>query len=290
MKYYMTMIGLDFYGTHFFRSPGTAIRDMYYGELKNGTYDELEIREATNVDLSSNKSNWEADTRAIFKFIEDLEGGNIANNGLEIVSFQIKRRRPNELDGYTLATIPFENNKKIEYIDYTQPNGELIYSIVPLAENKLDGKSVEVLTHSDFTGFFLVDKDTNNVLSFDKAIGSIGEVETSLQQGRTVIETLTRYPSAFYTERNFHEFSLSTVIVPEEFSRSGFEYEKILDNFIYNHKPFLVKSSDGRIFVCDVHSPKESTPQNTWQGYDYKVLTLSFMEIGDYDSYMKGEL
>lgn len=286
----MTMIGLDFYGTHFFRSPGTALRDMYYGELKNGVYDELEIREATNVDIGPTKSNWEADTRAIFKFIEDLEGGNIANNGLEIVSFQIRRRRPNELDGYTLATIPFENNKKIEYIDYTQPNGELIYSIVPLAENALDGKEVSTQTESDFVGWFLVDRDTNNVLAMDKSLDSPGEVDTELQQGRTVIETLTRYPSAFYTERNFHEFTLSTVIYPEEFSRSGFEYEKILNNFIYNHKPVLVKSSDGRVFICDVHSPKESSPQNTWEGYDYKVITLSFMEVGSYDSYMKGEL
>ncbi|WP_211749703.1 hypothetical protein [Paenibacillus sp. Marseille-Q4541] len=286
----MTMIGLDFYGTHFFRSPGTAIRDMYYGELKNGTYDELEIREATNVNTDSNKSNWEADTRAIFKFIEDLEGGNIANNGLEIVSFQIKRRRLNELDGYTLATIPFENNKKIEYIDYTQPNGELIYSIVPLAENALDGKSVEIQTESMFVGWWIVDKETNNILPMDKSIGSMGDVETSLQQGRTVIETLTRYPTVFYSEKNYHEFSLSTVITPEEFNLSGLEYEKILNDFIYSHKPCLVKSSDGRLFICDVHYPKESTPQNTWKDYDYKTITFDFTEIGGYDEYMRGEL
>lgn len=56
----------------------------------------------------------------------------------------IKRRRADELTTYTLATVPFQNNVKIEYIDHTQPNTDLIYSIVPLAENMLDGKAVEV--------------------------------------------------------------------------------------------------------------------------------------------------
>lgn len=288
----MAIMGYDFYGIHFFRSPGGALKNTYYGELKNGVYDELEIREATDASVStgSEKGQWEVDTRAIFKFNGDLEGGNINNNGLKIVSFMIKRRRADELTSYTLATVPFQNNVKIEYIDYTQPNTDLIYSIVPLAENMLDGKSVEVQVKSDFVGWWVVDKDTNQILGFDKAIGSIDEVETQLNQGRTIIETLSKYPSVYYSDKNYETFSLSTVIIPEEFSRSGLDYQKILQNFINNHKPFLVKSSDGRMFVCDISNPRSSTPMNTWTGHDYTVITFDFMEIGTYEDYIRGAI
>ncbi|OZB98010.1 hypothetical protein [Paenibacillus sp. XY044] len=286
----MAIMGYDFYGTHFFRSPGSAVKDIFYGELKNGVYDELEIREATDstVSTTKEKEDWQIDTRAIFKFMGDLEGGNINNNGLKIVSFMIKRRKANELNSYTLATVPFQNNVKIEYTDYTQPNTDLIYSIVPLAENMLDGKAVEVQAKSDFVGWWVVDKDTNNVLGFDQAIDKIGEVETQLNQGRTVIETLSKYPSVFYSEKNYESFSLSTVLIPEDFSRSGLDYEEVLNNFIYNHKPFLVKSDDGRVFVCDISNPRATSPQNTWGDYDYKTIIFDFMEIGNYEDYVKG--
>lgn len=282
------MIGLDYYGAQFFRSPGSVMKDIFYVELKNGIYDELEVREATNIDKSSVKSDWNADTRAIFKFVDDLEGGNIQNSGLKIVSFQIRRRNTNELNGYTLATIPFQNNVQLEYTDYTQSNGDLIYSIVPLAENALDGKAMSVGVKSDFVGWFLVDQENSEIVAFDKSIGSIGSVDTQLNQGRTVIETLSRYPSVFYSEKNYSSFSLSTVLIPEEFQRSGQLYEDFLSKFVYNHKPFLIKSGDGRVFIADISNPKASAPQNTWNGYDYVQVTIDAVEVASYSDYMNG--
>ncbi|MFI2856781.1 hypothetical protein ACH6EH_06540 [Paenibacillus sp. JSM ZJ436] len=289
----MAIMGYDFYGTHFFKSPGGVMKDIFYGELKNGIYDELEVRASASDDVptdSAKSDGWNIDTRAIFKFLGDLEGGNINNSGLKIVSFMIKRRNANELESHTLATVPFQNNVKIEYIDYTQPNTDLIYSIVPLAENKLDGKSVDIACKSDFVGYFVVDKDTNEVLAFDKAIGSIDDVETQLNQGRTVIETLSKYPSVYYSDKSYETFSLSTVIIPDESSRSGIEYQKILNKFIHSHKPFLIKSDNGRVFVGDISNPRTRAPMNTWDGYDYLQLTIDVTEIGDYRSYMNGTI
>ncbi|KAA9007395.1 hypothetical protein F4V43_02590 [Paenibacillus spiritus] len=287
----MTVIGLDFYGTQFFRSPGSVLKNISYVEMKNCIVDEFSIRENTeNVNTSPDKDEWDIDTKAIFQFLGDLEGGNIQNSGLKIVSFQIRRRKANELNGYTLDTVKFINGETIEYTDYTQSNEEYIYSIVPLAENALDGKSISIKTSSDFTGFWLIDKTNNISLPFDKSIGDVGDIETSLNQGRTVIETLSKYPSIFYSEGEFHEFELETVIIPSEFERSGIKYEEFINSIIKEHRPFLIKSSNGKMFVCDVHSPTFSTPKNTWKGYDYGVLKISCTEIGGYDEYMRGEI
>lgn len=284
----MTMIGFDFYGTHFFRSPGSAVRNINYAELKNGIYDEVEIREATNVLKDPSKSEWQPDTAAIFKFMNDLEGGNITNSGLKIVSFQIRRRKSNELNGYTLATVPFQNKVQVEYVDYTQSNEDYIYSIVPLAENALDGKAVSVEAVSDFTGYWLVDKETGTVLGFDRSIGEPEDVSVQLNQGRTVIETLSKYPAIYYSEKEYNTFSLETVIIPEEMERSGIKYEDILNSFVREHRPFLVKSSNGKVYVCDVSNPTYTSPKNSWSGYDYGVLKVDLTEIGSYSDYMNG--
>lgn len=285
-----SILGYNFFGTEFFRSPSNGLTNAYYGEIKNAIVDELSIRSRTDVTTENIRDTWELDHRAIFKFLGDLEGGNITNSGLQIVSFQIKRRRASDIDSYTLATMDFVNNTQVEYFDYTQPNDELIYSIVPIAENQLQGAAADVQIESDFTGWFLVDKETNNVLAFDKAIGSVGDVETTLNQGRTVINTFSRFPTTFYNPNNYHEFTLSTVIIPEEFRRSGYDYKQVLDNFIYNHKPFLVKSDNGRVYICDVSNPRATTPQNTWKDYDYIQLSLDFMEVGTESEYMDGVL
>lgn len=282
----MTIIGYDFYGTQFFRSPSNSLKDIFYGELKNGIYDELEIRDRTDVDLSNVKSTWQIDHRAIFKFLGDLEGGNIQNSGLEIVSFAIKRRKTSDIDSITLGHLPFVNNTQIEYVDYTQPNDDLIYSIVPIAENDLEGRNVDVSISSSFVGWHLVDKTTGSVLSFDKGIDSVGTADTQLNQGRALIETMTKYPSTYYWDKEYESFTLSTVIIPSEFERSGQSYEKILNTFIRDHRPFLVKADTGRVYAVDVSSPRLSSPLNTWKEYDYGVLTLDFVEIMSVDEYM----
>ncbi|OPH47627.1 hypothetical protein BC351_10585 [Paenibacillus ferrarius] len=282
----MTIMGLNFYGTEFFRSPSNSVNNIYYGELKNGIYDEIEIRERTDVGKTNIKDAWQIDHRAIFKFLNDLEGGNIQNSGLEIVSFAIKRRKASELNSITLHHLPFVNNQQIVYTDYTQPNEDLVYSIVPIAENNLEGKNVDVSVTSDFVGWWLVDKKCDSILGFDKAMESVGNVEATLNQGRVVIETLSKYPQVYYFDKEYESFSLSTVIIPSEFERSGKSYEKILNTFIKDHRPFLVKSDTGRAFVCDVSNPRLSSPLNTWKNYDYGVLTLDFVEVQSVDEYM----
>lgn len=284
----MTIIGFDFYGTHFFRSSTSAVNNIYYGELKNAIFDELSIRERTDIPMDNVKDTWQIDHRAIFQFLGNLEGGNIENSGLKITKFAIKRRKINEVNPITLSHMDFVNDSELVYHDYTQSNDELIYSVVPVAENGLEGNPSDTSVLSSFVGAYLVDKDTNNVLAFDTAIGNVGDIETQLTQGRTVIETMSRFPQVYYDPREYHQFTLTTAIIPSEFERSGKNYEDVLNNFIRKHIPYIVKFDTGRIFVCDVSNPRLSNPMNTWKDYDFGTISIDFVEVEDYETFMRG--
>ena len=284
----MAIIGLDAFGLNAFQSYSPPVRNIKYLEMKNAIYDEIHIREKTNGITTENiKEDWQMDTILLAKFLSDLEAGNINNAGVKIEKFAIKRRKLNELKSVTLAYKDFVNNNQFVYTDYTQPNDEFIYSIVPVGENGLEGQENSIIIKSDFTGWFLVDKDTNEVLAFDKFIGNEGTFDTTLNQGRVQIDTLTRYPSVFYTDQEYHEFQLKTVIIPEDWQRSGQKYEQILNQFVRSHKPFLAKGGSGEIYVVDVHSPSKSAPQNVWTERDYFELTLTCTEIMTYEEYMQ---
>jgi hypothetical protein len=137
----------------------------------------------------------------------------------------------------------------------------------------------DIIANSDFAGWFVIDKEKNNILPFDKFIGSENSVDTTLNQGRVQIDTLTRFPKYFYTDQEYHTFQLKTAILPEEWERSGQTYNDILNHFIRTHKPFLIKSGSGEIYICDISQPVKSAPQNVYKEHDYFELTITCTEI-----------
>lgn len=283
----MTIIGVDAFGINAFQSYSPPVRNIKYMEVKNAIYDEIHIREKTDGITTDNvKEDWQMDTILLAKFLGDLEAGNISNQGIQIEKFAIKRRKLNETQGITLGYKDFVNNNQFVYDDYTQPNDEFIYSIVPVGENGLEGLDNSINIKSDFAGWFLVDKDTNEVLPFDKAIDGSNTVDTSMTQGRVQIDTLTKYPRFMYTNSEYHTFQLKSVFIPEDWQRSGQQYQDILNKYVRSHKPFLIKSGSGEIYICEISTPTKTAPQNVYKGYDYMDLTVTCTEIMSFEDYM----
>jgi hypothetical protein len=256
--------------------------------MQNAIYDEVHVRENTVVIDSSNvKEDWQMDTIMLAKFLGDLEAGNINNQGINITQFAIKRRKVNETTPITLAYKDFVNNNQFVYDDYTQANDEYIYSIVPVGENGLEGQENSITITSDFTGFHLVDKFTNQVISFDKFMGSEPSVQTTLNQGKTQIDTLSPYPRFFYNGQNYHTFTLQGVFIPEDWQNSEQLYQSILTQYVYTHKPFLAKGGNGSVYIVDVSSPQKEVPLNIYSARDYFTLTITCTEMLSYSDYMK---
>jgi hypothetical protein len=171
------------------------------------------------------------------------------------------------------------NNNEFVYDDYTQGIGDYVYSIVPVAVNETEGIPNSVEVNSTFAGWHLVDKQTNRIISFDKFLGSEASASTSINQGRTQIDTLSRFPRFVYTDQDYHTFSLQGVFIPEDWETSGQLYQSIVDTYIRSHKPFLCKSGSGEIYIVECSSPNKSAPQNVYKGYDYFELTMQFTEV-----------
>lgn len=276
----MIITGLNAFGMHDFKSYSPPIRNIKHVQIENAMYDEIHIREKTSGITSANvREDWQLDTVLLAKFLGDLEAGNINNNGLEISKFAIKRRRITETKPITLGYKTFVNNNELVFKDYSQGIGEYIYSIVPVGVNGLEGLPNEITTTSDFAGWFLLDRTDNSILPFDKFIGTETSVDTMFNQSMVQIDTLSRYPKFFYTDQEYHSFSLQTVIIPDEWERSGKTYQDILNKYVRNHKPFLAKSGSGEIYIVNVSAPTKSAPQNVYGGYDYFTLTLQCVEV-----------
>lgn len=249
------------------------------------------------VDYTSDinvKKTWDGNTKLLAKFKKNLEAGNIENDGIKIIGFQVNRRVKDTYDSIHVGDIYSDDavliGKEFEFNDYTQPNRKLIYSIRPIGENLLTGNANELEIESEFSGWWIVDKDTDQVIPFDKSIGSVGSVDYGMNQDRTVIDTFSQYPQIYYNgNRENHSFTLQATFLPEDGERSGEVYERMLNNFIRQHKPFIVKSSNGNIFVMDISNPRVSTPMNSWKNYDYIDFSVDALEIMTLEEYMADE-
>lgn len=264
-----------------------AITNINYIKVQNCIVDRIEVREQTsNIDLSSTKSDWQIDTVMIAEFLGNLEAGNVNNEGLEITKFKIKRRNSGELTSITLGELDYDaqNPTTLEFTDFTQPVGNLVYSIVPVGVNGLEGKESSKQITSDFIGWYIVDKNNNSVLQMNTCIEE-PSIAVQLNQNRIEIETMSEYPSVYYLPRRNHSFTLSAVIVPANYSVT--EWNNIV-TMIERHIPLIVKSSSGDIYVCDVSAPSKQMlfSANARRGYDYIQLSLNCSEIMSYSSYM----
>lgn len=279
-----------FNGVNFHESPTPNVQNINRLEVSNSIVDEVAVHEDANINMSKIKDEWQRSSRLIAKFMNNLEAGNVGAQGLQIVSFSLKRRRPDELVGTTLAYLPFVNDSQLTYTDYSQGTGDYIYSVVPIAENKLEGIGSSVKIYSDFTGYFLVDVETDQVFEFDKAIGDVGNVDFTYNKNRTQVDTFSRFPRFISGNQKYHSFSLSTVLIPQGNEKSN-QINLRLMSLIDEDKPLLVKGGNGSLYVCYVSdSPQQNSPQNTFSGYDYITVTLKFTEVMTYEDYMNEQI
>lgn len=287
------IIGYSFYGQEVFSDDSTSLTNINYADISNAIINELDIKKTSDGLMVNSKDVWNSDQVMIAKFNNSLEGGNIGDNGVKIVGFKLLRRLASETDINDILLKQYDyigGDADFSYTDVTQSNSNLLYSIVPVGENGLDGtvREINIDNTNGFTGWWIVDKDTSNVLPFDKALGSVGNVDGTLNQDRTVIDTFNQYAQVYYGSKQYHTFSLSTVLIPDEGQNSSKVYLDMLGKFINLHKPLIVKAANGMTYVCDIGNVRFSTPLNTWNGYDPLTITIDCVETADYKSFVNG--
>lgn len=281
------LIGYSTFGDEYFSDDLPSVNSITYAEFSGSIIDEISIRK-TDQSTSSIKETWQSDTILLALFQNSLEAGDINNDGVNIASFKVKRRLSTDLDSIDVGEVTYSASQlSYEFYDYTQPNGNLIYTIVPVGENGLEGTPFNTNVTSSFSGIFLVDKDTNDVLAFDKSF-NLGTVDSTLNQNRTILETFSKFAQVIYGQTSYETFTLTTVLLPDDGSQSNAKYLDVLNKFIMSHSPKVLKFDNGKIMVVDIGNVKSSTPTATWDGYDYTQITVDVTETQDFIQYMKG--
>lgn len=281
------LIGYSTFGDEYFSDDLPSVNSITYAEFSGSIIDEISIRK-NDQSTSSIKETWQSDTILLALFQNSLEAGDINNDGVNIASFKVKRRLSTDLDSIDVGEVTYSASQlSYEFYDYTQPNGNLIYTIVPVGENGLEGTPFNTNVTSSFSGIFLVDKDTNDVLAFDKSF-NLGTVDSTLNQNRTILETFSKFAQVIYGQTSYETFTLTTVLLPDDGSQSNAKYLDVLNKFIMSHSPKVLKFDNGKIMVVDIGNVKSSTPTATWDGYDYAQITVDVTETQDFIQYMKG--
>ena len=257
--------------------------------FKNCVVDQVHVStNTTSVDISSNNiPSWTPNTLLLANFFDNLIAGNIHNDGLDIVKFQLRRNRVGSLDVRILGEVPFdpENPETIVFQDYTAGAGDFVYSIVPFSTAGQPGQSSSLQVESDFNGVWIVDKNDNFVLGFDKQWDSKTSFDVTLNQKRVEIQNFSDYPSVYYLPGTHATFTISTLLTPTDWSFD--DWKKIIAK-VNSHIPLLIKSGSGDLYVCDVHSPRKTSWMiEAYRKNDPIQITLSCTEIMSYNEYME---
>lgn len=264
------------------------IGNIDYIEINNCIADQIHLRELTSVivDTTSTKeTTWQADTRLLAKFQGDSEAGNINNEGNPINKIIFKRRKPGQIYNITIGSVDFDptNVQSLNFVDYSQPVGSLIYSIVPVGSNRLEGRPNEISVESKFSGWWIIDENKNRQFGFNKQYGGEDRtVDIQLNQGRIEIETMSKYPVVYYDPTEYVRFNLSAVVVPSNYSIT--EWNNFI-SIITQHTPLIVKSGNGDFYIVDVCAPSKQVLLNKYVNGDPFVLNCSCVEIMSVEEY-----
>lgn len=283
----MNLLGFNFYGESVSDTPTPQVTGLSSVRLSGAVFDYLHVEKSGNVNTDiQDTRHWGPNTVMIAEFNNSLHSGNIENNGIPFSKFAVKCRRAGSTEQITVANVNYTGNGDYICIDHTQSSGYIIYSIVPISKTGIEGVPISTQIDCRFAGWWIADKDnSNNIIMFDKILNSIDQnVDIQLNQGRTVIETLSKFPQVYYTEKEYHTFTLTSTFASAACSYE--EYKRIVD-ILTSHKPFIVKSGSGDVYVCDVSAPKKTSLLNAYNGRDYITITVECTEIDDYKEFMR---
>ena len=131
------IIGLDFFGFNegaIFNSIN-SINKFYRLEIQNAIFDEVHIRQRTDIPLDSQKQDWQLDTRLLAKFKNSLEAGNLDLQEQLIEFIRFKKRKLGNLGWMNVQDINYNlEQTTYTYNDRYVESGEIYeYAITPVA-------------------------------------------------------------------------------------------------------------------------------------------------------------
>lgn len=281
------IIGYDFMGYDdgaVFDSKN-VVNKFYRLELLNAVFDEINVRTKTDTGCSSEKQEWQFDTKLLAKFQGNLEAGNIQVQGNQIEFIQFKKRKIGDLEWLNVAILPYELDKLVyEYDDKFVEAGEIYeYAILPLAYGGIEGEYVTDDIECKFDHTWLFDKDNNFKLMYNIEYGDIETVMPS----NTYEPLGSKYPIVSYNgELDYRRGVIKSLLIADNSTNGKIDVrqEKLLRNniinFLKNKKPKIIKDSSGNYLLISIIGNPKLVPNNNLSRLLYEI-NFEFIEIGN---------
>lgn len=287
------IIGFNAFGEEHNLAFDSRLFHMNYDKLEmtGGVIDHIYIDEDITVPYTVEKpENWMYQTVLSAGMKNNLEGGSIEANNVQIEKVRFQRRQWNELEWEDVAEIEYNPSEKMLYeaIDkYVANDFTYQYSIIPITSTILGNRVVSDEITTKFEGVFISDKDSNYQLLYDIELSGIENVRAS-----AMFEPQnSRYPIVAYGNLDYTTFDItSTFISAETFDGGGnninIRMERLgkdnLLRFMKNGKPKIYRDQNGDLKLVSVVGNPRETPYNNVHGI--AKLSFSLVEIGDTDS------
>jgi len=257
-------------------------------KIESGVFDTVFVTNNVTADYSSTiDTTWDYDTILCSLFNNTLLAGNVDFDATQVLSMRVKRRVKGSYQWLTLYENPVNSSDdlSVEVFDrYNASNTEYEYAIVVVATNNTEGSYNIATADSKFSGIYIVEKDSAFKTKINARISGIQR-----NQQVTTINTLgSKYPFHIKNSvNNYESGNVSGFFVDVDTNTNilkipeGFAYRKLLNDFLTDGKPKILKSDDGRVWLISVvGTPSES--ENSHK--DFIISSFDWEECGNSES------
>ena len=136
---------------------------------------------------------------------------------------------------------------------------------------------------SDFEGIWIVEKDTSVNALLNLEVSTTRNITTSVVTpiGRKY-PYVNRYGTTNYTSGDFEATFINYNTMNDDWDvESAVKYRELVEEFLTNGCPKIIKHQDGRIWLASI---VDSIQKNESQHEEMPIQSISFVEIGQYDS------
>jgi len=251
-----------------------GIKDINFIEIKNCIIDEIHVRENTsNIDLTSEKKEWQFDTYMLAKFLGNLEAGNITLGGLDITHWRIRKRRIDVSSIMELATIPAGIGGDFQYLDTgIRPNVIYEYIISPMSED-IEGQPHTIQIEVSFDYWWISDDEESYPLFANLEVSDI-----IINKQRHQYDGFDRYPTVSYGNQKYKSGTITAVLV-DAFLNVTRAYREKFEDFINNGNPKYLRNPDGDMWKVDTFN--SGTSYFTKIAEPLTTVRFDFVEVED---------
>lgn len=256
-------------------------------DISNMIVDEIKIDESLEIKNNIKKEEWDINTVFLAQFQNNLEAGNITNDGIPIQFIRIKRKKSSDINWEIMCEMKYDKNEinydlKDYYIKAYENMEYTLCGVTQDVESTGIKKSILV----QYDALFLTGKDENNTLynyplRFDLSMGDV-----ILNEAKTFQQPLfSPYPILQLGVTKYQSGSLNvTLVSPSTENAFGDiniqaenRYRETFENFIYLGRPLLIRYHS--LYLLGVISQPKKKPKSDDGAYGIWTYNFTFTEL-----------